>query len=134
MMETYIRIYCGRVEKQVMKMNCTSHKLPVATSYCRRASSMYTIYRMRSLACILVRPLFVLPVAFLLLTSGFARERGPRVEVVCPAPPIPVPIEKSKVLVYELHVTNFDTVPLTLEHIEIFANNEESKGPLITLE
>src|SRR5258708_21790624 len=49
------------------------------------------------------------------VTSAFARERGPRVEVICPSPPIPVRIDKSQVLVYELHITNFDTVPLTLQ-------------------
>jgi len=66
------------------------------------------------------------------VTAGFARERGPRVEVVCPAPPIPVRIDKSQVLVYELHVTNFDTVALTLKQLEVFAN-EENSGALLTL-
>ena len=65
-------------------------------------------------------------------TAGFARERGPRVEVVCPSPPVPVRIDKRQVLVYELHVTNFDTVPLTLKRFEVFAN-EESTGALSTL-
>jgi Peptidase family M23 len=74
--------------------------------------------------------LFLLVLGF--VTAGFARERGPRVEVVCPVPPIPVRIDKQQVLVYELHVTNFDTVPLTLKHVEIFANEEKS-GALITL-
>jgi hypothetical protein len=58
---------------------------------------------------------FVLSIAFVLLSACFARERGPRVEVVCPSPPIPVTIGKNKVLVYELHLTNFDVVPLTTE-------------------
>jgi hypothetical protein len=40
---------------------------------------------------------------------------------------------KNKVLVYELHVTNFDTAPLTLQHVEIFANKENS-SPVFTLE
>jgi hypothetical protein len=66
------------------------------------------------------------------VTAGFARERGPRVEVACPAPPIPVRIDEQQVLVYELHVTNFDTVPLTLKRVEVFAN-EESSGALSTL-
>jgi Peptidase family M23 len=64
-----------------------------------------------------------LPLISLLLTPCMARERGPRVEVVCPSPPTPVAIGKIKVLVYELHITNFDTVPLTLKSVEIFANN-----------
>jgi hypothetical protein len=49
------------------------------------------------------------------------------------SPLIPVPIDKNEVLVYELHVTNFDTVPMTLKRVEIFAN-EESKEPFTTLE
>jgi len=36
------------------------------------------------------------------------------------------------VLVYELHVTNFDVVPLTLKRLEVFAN-EESSEPLNTM-
>jgi hypothetical protein len=88
---------------------------------------------MRSFSWVTARTAVVLQIAFLLMTQCFARERGPRVEVVCPSPPIPVTIDKNKVLVYELHVTNFDTVPLTLKRVEIFAN-EESKEPLITLE
>jgi len=88
---------------------------------------------MRSLFCVSARTAFVLQIAFLLMTQCFARQRGPRVDVVCPSPRLPVTIDKNKVLVYELHVTNFDTVPLTLKRVEIFAN-EESKEPLITLE
>jgi len=53
--------------------------------------------------------------------------------VVCPSSPIPVAIGNSKVLVYELHITNFDTVPLTLKRIEIFANQVSSQ-PLTTIE
>lgn len=75
---------------------------------------------------------FIFLVVFGFVAAGFARERGPRVEVVCPSPPVPVRINKQQVLVYELHVTNFDTVPLTLKRLEVFAN-EESNGALITL-
>jgi len=35
-------------------------------------------------------------------------------------------------LIYELHVTNFDTVALTLKQLEVFAN-EENSGALLTL-
>jgi murein DD-endopeptidase len=66
------------------------------------------------------------------VAAGFARERGPRVEVVCPAAPIPVRIGEQRVLVYELHITNFDTVPLVLKRVEVFAN-EENSGALGTL-
>ena len=76
---------------------------------------------------------FVLSIAFVMLSACFARERGPRVEVVCPAPPIPVTTGKNKVLVYELHLTNFDVVPLTLKRISIFAA-QEIADPLTTLE
>jgi hypothetical protein len=68
-----------------------------------------------------------------LLGVGFARERGPRVEVTCPSLPIPVNIEKRKVLVYELDITNFDVVPLTLKRFEAFGN-DEGTAALITLE
>src|SRR5271155_3942187 len=69
---------------------------------------------------------------FAMLQAGLARERGPRVEVVCPAPPIPVKVEDKQVLVYELHVTNFDTVPLTLKQLEVFADADKSQ-PLRTI-
>jgi murein DD-endopeptidase len=64
---------------------------------------------------------------FAMLQAGLARERGPRVEVVCPAPPIPVKLEDKQALVYELHVTNFDTVPLTLKKLEVFADADKNR-------
>jgi hypothetical protein len=79
-----------------------------------------------------VRVAFIFLVVFGFVSAGFARERGPRVEVVCPAPPVPVRIDKQQLLVYELHVTNFDMVPVTLKRVEIFANKESSE-PLSTL-
>jgi hypothetical protein len=81
----------------------------------------------------LLRTGFVLSIAFVLAAACFARERRPRVEVVCPSPPIPVTIGKNKVLVYELHLTNFDVVPLTLQRISIFADRE-NPDPLASLE
>jgi murein DD-endopeptidase len=63
---------------------------------------------------------------------AMARERGPRVEVTCPAPPIPVRMDKQQVLVYELHITNFDVVPLTLKRVEVFAG-DESNAPVASL-
>lgn len=62
----------------------------------------------------------------------FARERGPRVDVLCPAPPIPVKLGQQRVLVYELHITNFDTMPLTLKQVEVYGD-DESKVALSTL-
>jgi hypothetical protein len=64
---------------------------------------------------------------FLMLPCGFARERGPRVEVVSPSLPVPVKVAEQQVLVYELHVTNFETVPLTLNRLEVFADTEKSQ-------
>jgi len=63
--------------------------------------------------------------AFLLLQAGFARERGPRVEVVCPSAPVPVKLAEQQVLVYELHATNFDAEPLTLKRLEVFADSDK---------
>jgi hypothetical protein len=88
---------------------------------------------MRSWLGVVARAALVGLIAFLSGTLCLARERGPRVEVVCPAPPIPVTLGQNKVLVYELHITNFDTVRLMLTRIEIFAS-AESSSPLITLE
>ena len=68
-----------------------------------------------------------------LVVAMAARERGPRVEVVCTSPPIPVRLDKQQVLVYELHVTNFDVVPLTLKHVEVLAV-DESSGPVASLD
>lgn len=88
---------------------------------------------MRSWLGVVARAALVGLIVFLSGTLCLARERGPRVEVVCPAPPIPVTLGQNKVLVYELHITNFDTVRLMLKRIEIFAS-AESSSPLITLE
>jgi len=59
-----------------------------------------------------------------MLQPAQARERGPRVEVICPTRPIPVAIGGSKVLIYELHITDFDTTALTLKRIEVYRDNE----------
>jgi murein DD-endopeptidase len=69
--------------------------------------------------------------AFLTATGVFARERGPRVEAVCPAYPIPVRMNDKRVLVYELHVTNFDVVPLTLKQVEVSGDNSSSLLSLV---
>lgn len=42
-------------------------------------------------------------------------------------------INKAQVLVYELHITNFDTVPLSLKELEIFGN-QESATPIFKLD
>ena len=76
---------------------------------------------------------FILSMVFVFISASFARERGPRVEVVCPSPPTPVTIAQNKVLVYELHVTNFDAVPLTLKRVSVFGARDNAV-PLTTLE
>lgn len=75
----------------------------------------------------------ILPLVFLLPAPIFSRECGPRFEVTCPSLAILVQTDKNKALIYELDITNFDTVPLRVKHIEIFANRESSE-PMITLE
>lgn len=77
-------------------------------------------------------PLTVIVLVMCTLVT-LARERGPRVEVVCTSPPIPVRMDKQQVLVYELHVTNFDAVPLTLKRLEVFAG-DESTGPIASVD
>jgi hypothetical protein len=53
------------------------------------------------------------------------------VEVVTPAPPIPVVVDGKRVLVYELHVTNFGLTPLAVRRIDIFSS-EHGTAPLET--
>lgn len=68
-------------------------------------------------------------------TAGAARERGPRVQVDCPFPPIAVKVAQkaeNQVLAYELHITNFDVVPLTLKQLEIFGDGNKAQ-PLATI-
>ena len=86
----------------------------------------------RSLVIFLIRMIALSLVLFALVSQGFARERGPRVEVVCPSDPVPVRMGKQHVLVYELHVTNFDMVPLRLKSVEVFGD-QENGTPLSTL-
>jgi murein DD-endopeptidase MepM/ murein hydrolase activator NlpD len=69
---------------------------------------------------------------FLLVHQGLARERGPRVEVVCPFPPTPVQIHDKLAMAYELHITNFDTVPLTLKRLDVFADTTSGQ-PIASL-
>jgi hypothetical protein len=82
--------------------------------------------------CALRTPLAVFALLAFAL-AALARERGPRVEVTCTSPPIPVRIDKQLVLVYELHITNFDVVPLTLKRVEVFAG-DDSTGTIASLD
>jgi hypothetical protein len=49
-----------------------------------------------------------------------------------PVSPLPVRIDAQRVLVYELHITNFDVVPLALTRVEVF-RSELGTTPLIAL-
>jgi hypothetical protein len=69
---------------------------------------------------------------FLVWQFGAARERGPRVEVRRPFAPVPVKLVEEQALLYELPVTNFDSVPLTLQHLEVFADAEKTQ-PLVAI-
>ena len=51
---------------------------------------------MRLSFAIKVRLFFTLAMVFGMLQAGTARERGPRVEVVCPSPPIPVKVAERQ--------------------------------------
>jgi murein DD-endopeptidase len=74
--------------------------------------------------------------AFLLLVIFFhfvaspalaqSSARPSPVEVVAPKPPTPVIIEGKRVLVYELHITNFGPSSLTLTQIQVFVSGRES--------
>jgi murein DD-endopeptidase len=75
-------------------------------------------------------PLFV---AFLLgaavaASTAQSSARPSPVEVLTPKPPMLVMIERKRVLVYELHITNFGTSSLTLTGIQVFASGAESSS------
>jgi murein DD-endopeptidase MepM/ murein hydrolase activator NlpD len=74
-----------------------------------------------------LRSVFTFWIVFGMVQAAVARERGPRVEVVCPSPPIAVKLAGHRVLVYELHITNFDIEPLTLKRLEVFADGDKSQ-------
>jgi hypothetical protein len=82
---------------------------------------------MRLSSTIALRPFFAFLPLFATLQGASARERGPRVEVVCPSPPVAVKLAERKALVYELHITNFDMSPLTLKRVEVFADEDWSR-------
>ena len=81
-----------------------------------------------------IRPgvFFLTTLGFLVWQFGAAQQRGPRVEVRCPSAPVPVKLVEQQTFVYELHVTNFDSVPLTLNHLEVFADAEQTQ-PLVAI-
>ena len=68
----------------------------------------------------------VLLVASIVPAFAQSSARPSPVEVVTPKPPTPVLIEEKRVLVYELHITNFGPSSLTLTEIQVFASKGES--------
>ena len=72
--------------------------------------------------------LFVIFLFVASITPAFAQSsaRPSPVEVVTPKPPTPVVIEGKRVLVYELHITNFGPSSLTLTELQVFASGDES--------
>jgi murein DD-endopeptidase len=62
------------------------------------------------------------------IAPAFAQSsaRPSPVEVVTPKPPMAVVIEGKRVLVYELHITNFGPSSLTLTGLQVFASGGES--------
>ena len=56
--------------------------------------------------------------------SAQMSDRPARVEVVCPKPPIPVPVNGQTALVYELHLTNFGQGALELRELAIDAGTQ----------
>jgi len=65
------------------------------------------------------------------LREQSAQRQAP-VEVVTPKPPIPVITGGRRVLVYELHITNFGAQSLALQSIDIFGSLDASR-PFATL-
>ena len=69
-------------------------------------------------------------------SSAQSSARPSPVEVVVPKAPTPVMIEGKRVLVYELHVTNFGPSALTLTGIQVFASSGEKlaeySGPALS--
>jgi hypothetical protein len=82
---------------------------------------------MRTVNTIAIKGTLAAWLALTTLQAGFAHDRGPRVEVFCPVPPIAVKLAERRVLGYELHITNFDVEALTLKRIEIFSDVEKSE-------
>jgi hypothetical protein len=75
------------------------------------------------LGAFLLFAVLVLCVASPALAQSSARPSP--VEVVVPKPPTPVIIEGERVLVYELHITNFGPSSLTLTQIQVFASGSQ---------
>jgi murein DD-endopeptidase len=80
--------------------------------------------RSRSKICFCVT-LISIALLWSMAASAQSSARPSPVEVVVPKPPTPVMIEGKRVLVYELHITNFGPSALTLTGIQVFASSGE---------
>jgi hypothetical protein len=76
-----------------------------------------------SASCVLLISIVLLSAAWILPADAQSSARPSPVEVMVPKPPTPVVIEGKRVLVYELHITNFGPSALTLTGIQVFAGN-----------
>src|SRR5438045_1938056 len=79
--------------------------------------------------------LVIICMLFATLRPVEARSQAQRqapVEVTVPKAPIPVLGAGKRLLVYEVHITNFGSRPLTLRSVEVFAG-QNVEVPLATL-
>lgn len=65
----------------------------------------------------------MLIIGALLAATATAAPRQAPVEVMTPAPPIPVLADGRRVLAYELHITNFGRAALTLTRIDVYSGS-----------
>src|SRR5690349_6880789 len=91
--------------------------------------------RSESASCVLLISV-VLLLAWAAPASAQSSARPSPVEVMVPKPPTPVMTEGQRVLVYELHITNFGPSELILTGIQVFASGGEKlaeyNGPALS--
>ena len=92
--------------------------------------------RSESASCVLLISVVLLSAAWAVPACAQSSARPSPVEVVVPKPPTPVMIEGKRLLVYELHITNFGPSALTLTGIQVFASGGETlaeySGPALS--
>lgn len=87
---------------------------------------MASPFRSKNALCGLLILALLLSGAYIAPAGAQSSARPSPVEVVAPKPPTPVMIEGKRVLIYELHITNFGPSALTLTAIQVFASSGES--------
>lgn len=75
------------------------------------------------------------PMAFASDTGGLPAPKTsspfpPQVQLQVPFAPTAFPAEGGEHLLYELHVTNFEDVPITLDHVDVLDADHADKPPL----